>query len=78
MSPIAGENCQDISPDMGRLYVDLTDLLRIVYWSGAKFLVKTASNSVYEILVLKEKFCFFHHSGLPLYTPFEVPVKLPV
>ena len=29
---------------MGRLYVDLTGLLRIVNWSGAKFLVKTASN----------------------------------
>ena len=29
---------------MGRLYVDLTGLLRIVYWSGAKFLDKIASS----------------------------------
>jgi len=42
LSPIAGENCQDISPDMGRLYVDLERLLKIVNWSGVKFLVKSA------------------------------------
>ena len=59
MSPIAGENCQDISPDMGRLYVDLTGLLKIVNWSGAKFLVKTADYTLNaKYLPLKEKLIF--------------------